>query len=285
MSNGKQTILAFVFVAVLMLGYTGVWYVDSYHQPTTEPSVIWETDSDVVFGQYTKENIGYSTWVDTQTSQNVGFNTQIPFSFYSYNRTAVYQGNNSYAVSFNTTTTSYACNNIIVMELPNADEFIITSINYSFTYSGESDIILSSGVSYTDGITNIMDYAVSPPNLRNTNIFADYEPADIEFVDGVWYNRTIDVPLVKGLEISDNAVGKNTFIELGFADSVGDGIAGHVCNFKIEITGENVSTYSKGNIVDLIVGISIIANIFVIIYLTDEIDIGGYVKDIRKRRK
>lgn len=275
-----QTFLAFIMVGILCIGFVGVWYVDAYYEQQEPTEILWVSDSssDTDLG-YTLENPPFATWDYVHTGQIVGW-TGSPYTFETYNRTGVYIGNNTWSYSANETTGNYHNQARWYFDMPNIENWIITDVNVSFSTNGDSDLEFVMGFDYP------IDYNVDydAPYKRGTAIdhVYSFSPTNDH------YFRNVSVPLETALDINNNVnniPNVNPMYVFSLIDADDDGLSAFAFTISITIHGYKVDATSMIDQISIIIGASVGINIVAIIYLTDKYDIGGYVRDIPKRRK
>ena len=101
----EQVLLSIVFMVVMLLNFGAVAYIDYEYDMNNQNVLLFESDSDMTFTQY-----DYSDTVefperpyDFQTSQLALEYPVVTYGYTQYNRTSVYSGNNTWALSLNDT--------------------------------------------------------------------------------------------------------------------------------------------------------------------------------------
>lgn len=274
-----QTFLAFVMIGILLIGFVGVYYVDAYYETNGDAVVLWESDSDAETNVgYTLTNTPYLTWDYAHTGQMVGW-TGSPYVFETYNRTAVYTGNNTWTYSANETDGNYHNNARWIFEIPNIENWVIDSVNVSFSTNGDTDLQFSMAVNYP--INYDVDYDRTEPRGTLIDAVYSFTPTDN------YYFRNVSVPLATALDINNNVnniEGVNPVFEFSM-NGGNDGLSAWAFSISIVINGYRIDTTSMIDQISIVIGISVCLNVIAIVYLTDEIDLGGYTKDIKKVRK
>lgn len=274
-----QTVLATVFMVSMLLGFVAVAYIDYEYQNNGDITLLWESDSSTEFSSYNHVNME-SDWFDYSCNgQFVAFEP-MPYSYCEYNRTAVYSGNNTWTYSCNETFGDYRNYNTWVISLPNLKSWIITDMNITVSTPGDSGLELDFSIIYP--IANELDR--DRTDRLTTRLYLDYslttDPTET-------YNY--DVPLNKALEIFDSC-NSNENIEPVLSLSTYDitpwgGISEYAYSISVEIYGEQVSGWSLSDSTFTALAGATCLNVVIVIYMTDEIDVGGYVKNIQKRRR
>lgn len=262
--NEKQAVLSTIFILVLIGGFVGVWYVDAYYEDGNS-TLLFESDSNTEFGSY--NFVGNPTYFPSlKTCQRISTN------YLQYNRTPAYIGNNTYLISLNDTNANFN-SGYIVIDMPNLDSWIIDKIIVNST---END----------DPSYRFISSFISSP-LPAWNLDKNVGVSVIDFYGAGgnnWINTTETVSLTEGLEIYQNAQGTQSILAIQFYDDGADW-NGFAWEFHIEIYGEKITGWSKLDATNLVIASCGTINIIVGIFMTDQIDVGGYVKDLQKRRK
>lgn len=277
--SNTQTFLAFIFAAILSIGFIGVYYVDAYYESNGTSVILWQTDSDanpnrkIVYVNSPYEQADYYGTVQIEGE------TGIPYIFNVYNRTAVYTGNNTWTYAANETGGNYRNRAMYVFDLPNTENWIIKSVNYSFSTNGDSDLAFGLSIDYP--ISNKIDYESTYKKGTILDTVFSFTPIDNH------YYRNLTVPLATSLDIVDNSVNipNNSPVLTFYIDDVdADGLSAWAFTIDIEINGYPLDATSMNDQINLVIGGSAILNIIAVFFLTDEIDIGGFKKDLKKRR-
>lgn len=275
--GSEQAFLGVFLALILSLAFVGAAYVDNYMNGQNTV-LLWDTDDTTEFGSFEQINTPSSTYDFVATGQNAKFGSV----WLSWNRTAVYLGNETWACSFNTTEGPNGNINVIVLEIPDLENMIIDNIVYNITTNGEPDNVIISTFGLVDSATNIMDHDNGPVEIIN---FIDGAPPDPLYIDGIWYNRTVDMDLQDSIGLYQALNnGKKGYLMIFYGEDPAAGdFDGWACKFKVEVYGERVTGWSKVDTVNLVIGLSIMCNVIAAIYIQDQYDVGGYVKDIKKR--
>jgi len=284
MNSAKQTVLAFIFAGTILMGFVGVYYVDNYTGP--EPTILWESDSAAVSEGvgFATLNMPYTTFEGIWTGQSVTYPTTPSFTFENYNRTTVYLGNNTWSMASNHSAASNDAYTHWCFEIPELENWIIDGINISFsTPAGETNLEFGTTIYYP--VDGSIDRDLTYNNGIQIDRVYSFTPTDN------FYVRNLTVPLYTALEVQDASLQEIdevkvspilVFTLLEITDN--DGINAYASTIKITITGEPISGWSQANMISLIIGASIVANVIVGVFLTDDYDVGGKVKDLRNRR-
>lgn len=266
-----QTVLATFFMVSMLIGFSAVAYIDYEYQQNSEPVILFESDSDA---DTFKIDLPQSTYpigqfYDSQNSQMAIQGTE----YIQWNRTNVYTGNNTWAMGINGT--GYD-NNYIRMQfaLPNLEDWIITSVNFTSTLSG--DDIESYGVVIIHSESSITTYDSSQGTLvyQNTGITTETE-LDI--------NQA--VPTNLGLRIHDYAIEPlNDATGIEFFIYMEDMADSWSFEIDLEIWGEQISNWALSDSIFGALAGATTLNVLVMLYMNDSIDIGGFSKTLKKKR-
>lgn len=269
--NGTQTFLAFIFAIVLSIGFIGVWYVEAYYDLNGDWDLLFETDSETEF-PIIEYGESYPTvyYPSLRNSQR-----ELRGSDYlQYNRTAVYSGNNTYSMAVNSTdgnrnTVAY------LIEIPNANRWTISNLIINMTRNTDTDINFE--ISFIHWNTVLED------DDLETDIYLSY---GIGSATGEDYNLNRSIPLESAIELYDNANAySNTALYITYADQDFDGLTGFAWEMKVTIYGEQLTGWSKLDSVNLAIGFADGILIVACVFLTDAIDVGGFVRDLPKRKR
>lgn len=277
-TNPTQIILAIILVIGMLSGFGLVFAVDYYQDTNGNTESLYITDSNyktstgmLETGTFPPYTLGNS-YVYRDWAWSVG-------EIIVYPKTAVYLGNNSWSMAINGSTASPSTNNAMFsIDLPNLPSWLIETVNISLKISTTDDDLFIYGF-FIYGESNVFTFPGIVAHVNNIDTFQTSSPNG-------YYNRTIDLPLAKSVEIYDKAQEKSDMcFVLEVDDKNNDGFAPITITYTIEFTGEKISGWSTiDSITWALAGASIIG-FAVTIMATDQFDIGGYIKDLPKRKR
>lgn len=270
-NKGNDKILTVIFVIAILTGFYLVSLVDANFENEKDNVLLYESDSSANF--LTLDSSLVNEWGLTTT----GVYESLGSEYQTYAKIPVYLGNNSWTFSVNETidTSSFA---YYVIELPNMDDWLITNITYSMNKQSALEMELF-----------VRIFSLETPNViiaTDKGIEVLHSPTFGSVAE--WKNNTIDINLATALEIHDIAQdGTQYYLLYVIRDTGGtSGLDSMSWDMSTVITGKQIATYNIVQQMELVLVIAIIFNVVVIIFMTDEIDIGGFVNDIpdKKRR-
>lgn len=280
-SSINATMLTALFLAIMLAGFGAVAYVSYDYDLARESELVYTTNTDISpNGQYYDlVNAPFTTWDYVSTGQLSAF-TGSPYQFYTYNRTAVYSGNDTWTYSSNETLGNYHNNARWLFPIENIDNWIIHSVNLSFSTPSDTDLEFVYAINYP--IDNIVDYeATYKRGVAFEHIYS-FSPTDNH------YYRNYSVPLSTALEILD--VSKelkdlaSPVFEFSLVDKDKDGMSAFAFSMSIQIYGEKINTWSISDTLTMVIVGSGIVNVSIAVLMLDSVDIGGYVRDLPKKR-
>jgi hypothetical protein len=280
-SSGKDIILTVILSFSLMMGFVGVYVVQAYYDTELTPETVFESDSDLEFGQH-DYGLGYpiNWYYDVQTAYKILNGAD----FFQYNKTAVYTGNNSWQTSVNTSTVSgVGTSNAFdwVMNFPNLDRFVIDNLTVSLRYPVMPDSFVGIYVIHFPTLTG---YTEDSP-IKQTLLYSDISAQTTQTSLG-WYNKTLDIDLTDSLRIYDIAQETdNWFLFMTIQDKNKDGFSEGVMSINFEMNAQQISGWSIIDSLTSVIGGAFILNIIVAIFMLDAYDIGGYVRDLPNRKR
>ena len=267
----KQSMLTALFLAVMLAGFGAIAYVEYDYAQTTQPIQLFVSDDNTVFPvipAYTD----YNGWYSLRNAQYERTN----FDGLQTNKTAVYAGNNTYVMSIDIMNTLFYKYATYVIELPELDNWLITSINLTTTLNIDTDLRSEIYIHHHTG-----DYDRTNPSHK-TIVYQNNGEGGAE----TYKEKDIAVPLSKAVEVYDGCQNQDVkALEFMLYDKDQNGFGAFSWEFSIEIHGEILSGWSSHDTVVAILVISGTANILIALVMTDGLDIGGYVRNLPKRRK
>jgi len=272
MKKQNQTMLTAFFLAVMLAGFGAVAYVSELYNTNRQIDVLFETNSNTDFPSYEYINTPTYYYSTDQTSQRATDGIYV----FQHNKTPIYSGNNTWAISVNAT--GYSSNTAVyIMEIPNANNFQINYIDFEMSKNLDSDINLYVGFEFFNG--NTIDVEL----IQDNRIFIDN---NVGLISGTEYNKNISLALSDSIEIYQSANNnEHTLMYIYYVDADSDNFTPFAWEISTTIYGEQITGWSINDSIIAVLIISTIANIIIGIYMTDSIDIGGYVKDLRKQKR
>ncbi len=273
--NTKQMFLSFLFTFVLVIGFIGTASITNYYETTGINNVLlYETDSTTKAGliPFSEDFPPYPlSFVDYQHSQL----QLIGGNWNQYNRTPSYTGNGNFSMAVNTSGAGVGTNLAqYVFELPNIDTWLIDYINITMSTNAELDNRLILSLIYITTTYPIDD--VSAYTIVDNILLTGTSPLDLQF------DLT---PLQTQQVFSESSGHTEFFILFQYLDSTSDGMVGFAWDMNFEIHGTTTGGWSMDNAITAWLVINIIALVIVIVYAQDRFDVGGFVRDLPKRRK
>lgn len=260
----KDILLTVVFVFIILIGFVGVWYVAEYTNGQNV-EIVYESDSDT---DYT-----VLKWLNSAEFTTFQTASYIPSLEWQFNRTPAYIGNNTWGMSVNES--AVGVQHQVVFAMPHMKNWVIDEIILNITNNDDTDMRIGL-TAYSTATAGIGD------SSAGTVILLDNTAGG----SALYYNETIDVPLVTALDIYDHANNHPvTILVLFWDDLSGDGMSAFSPQWKITITGEKQSTWSMNNKLALVVGFADFMLVIGIIYIQDQFDLFGYVKDLPTTKK
>lgn len=260
----KDILLTVVFVFIILVGFVGIWYVAEFTNGQSE-QLLWQTDSDtkydVLEGDYT-----FTTY---QTS------TEVPSGPFQYNRTPAYLGNNTWGMSVNATTLGTL--NYALINLPELNNWLISTVVINLTVPLDADLGIYMSI-YSHPVDKLL-----ATNWAHTRIYTDVGAGGD--LDG-YYNQSVTIPLTIGLSLYDHASHyAEHSLSLMWDDIAPDGMSAFSPQWSIEIYGQKQTGWSLTDKLALVVGFADFLLIMGVIYVQDQFDIFGYVKDLPSTKK
>ena len=271
-NSGNDKILTVAFVIAILIGFYMVSLVSASFESAEGNITLFKSDSSTNFIKLERE--GYITpyWANMSSSVNL----EEGGNFYTYDKTPVYLGNDTWSMSCNDTLTGQRGFYYYVIELPNMENWLISEVIINQTTNADSDL----------------RFDVRIISAETLNTFVNGQPVNHILTDNsaggssLFMNETIDIDLATSLDIYDNAInGVQNYIVIAQDDISDDGLTGFAWNIEIEIIGQNQATYNIIQQLNLVMGIANTINICVIVFMTDEIDLGGFVNDIPNKKR
>jgi hypothetical protein len=277
-TSGFQILLAIVMMLTMLSGFVFVYAIDIYDNGETTGEIVFESDSNM---QHSLLDIEF-TPVDFLTLQNAYYYSDSPY-FFQYNKTAVYNGNNTWLLNCNGTI-ALVSNALNVYEIiPNIDSFIIDNIIINMNIDIiDVDVNFDIGFIFDESGTVDLN---TPSNERLVPLLDTSESNyGVDFPDG-WYNKSFNLPLSKSLNIYDLAQEKtNGHLYIVIGDGNANGLTAFTLSYEVIINGKPITTMSTVNTVKWAIGGTGILGIIVGIFMLDQYDLGGYTKDLPKRK-
>lgn len=261
-SSLKQTavFMTAIFTVLMLTGFVGVYAVDYEWKQNYPSERLFITDGDTQFVtiDYDPDSYPDPYYPDLQTCQR----ELLSGTPMQYNRTAVYTGNNTYSIAVNETSGS-SNSALMVMEIPNVENWIMSDIWINMSKNTDPDITLSATLIYYDDIhiyTNPSD-----------QIYLNYA---VGSTTGTDYETHLSIPLATALSINNNANQfDNVALMVIFKDKDNDGLSAFAWEMTLTIDGQKTSDMSIADTVSWVLGGSVVINIIAIAYMTDGLDI------------
>lgn len=272
--NGKdkqlQTVLGVVFMVSMLLGFGAVAYIDYEYQNNGVSETLWVSDTDTTFAsaEYTGEPTPYFDHLET--SQRVSMSV-----FWQWNKTPVYQGLDTWAISLNDTGTSVDFNSgVIVIDYPNLENWLVEEIIINMTENNDDSYLLAIGFQHF-AEAGIDKYGANPSDA----IYFDYGIGT-----GGWDNTSYTIDTNLAISINNNANNNEQSILYIIYGDDGANWDGWAWEFSIEIIGTQISDWSiSDSIFGALAGATCL-NVLVMVYMTDQVDLGGFKKALKKRK-
>lgn len=282
-SSPMDVFLAMLLIIGMLSGFGIVYAIDYYQDTNGNKTLLYISDSNTIHPSY--EILGEATNEPHYLANSFKLHILTPNIYYQYNKTPVYQGNNSWAITGNGTTLSPSHAYIqYLIELPNFSSWLIDNVTISaLIETSDDDLEFFTGIvfcdnGYYDGNKPTAERYQSVKHEDTTTFQTTYPTG--------WFNKTYDISLAGALTFHDLAQEKNPIglmFEIG--DKLNDGFSQITLSVKISINGEQITGYSTIDTLTIgLCGASIIG-FTITIMATDQFDIGGYVKDLPKRKK
>lgn len=262
-TNINQTMLTALFLGVMLAGFGAVAYVSEIYKGQANVITLFESDTNTEFPSYDNDAIGYG---------NIDTCMRISPIEKQYNKTTVYTGNNTWVLAMNETTLNYV-SGVIYIELPDIDNWILDTFILNMTENDDDSYYLRVSLmsfNLIDGLENTASTVI-------TDLLIDYKSGG-----DTWNNETIDVSLSQAVEIHNNANNLDkTLIRIHYYDD-GANYNAFAWEFSIKITGEQLTGWSIIDSLSTVLIIATVVNFTIAIYMTDGVDVGGYVKKLKK---
>lgn len=281
-------LMAAVFVGILVINFLFVFAVAYAYESdggAGAETLVYESDSNAQFGHYGVSD-NYIFYPYTNITTQVREITNVPPQrLTAYELTPAYLGNNTWGVSAPPLgVTPYDhISGVIVQVIPNLDSFIMTRIVFNETMPAVDVHCGLTILHFPSEPFGLTTYGSANPASQETNlIFSD------PVVAPQW-SFSYNVPLTKALRIYDLAQGipqGNMAAEVGWTvDNPAGGLGTYAMTWSLQIYGRPVSAWSLTDSLALAIGGGVFLNFVAIVYMTDEIDIGGFRKDIPRLRR
>lgn len=281
-THSAQTMLGVIFLVSMLAGFGAVAYIDYEYSMNDMITQLYISDSDAEFPVNSfivrpKPAYAPNYYWDVQNSLRCYDSSNNVH--YQFNKTAVYQGNNSWVLNVNSTGLNHN-QAFVFMEIPNMDDMIIDHVILNTTKNTDSDLLLTMTLASTE--IGLWDYFNATDH--QTTIFTNY---GLGSDPHTYYDRNVSIPLNTALEIYDKAQEwPQHVLIMGISDLSSDGLGAFAWEFTVEVRGHAVSDWAiSDSIFGAIAGATVL-NFVVAIYMTDQIDLGGYTHLLPgKRRK
>lgn len=283
-SSPMQTFMAFIFIAIICIGFVGVAYVENLYNTEKKTELLWVSDSSMEF--FNKPYGGDLVFADIWF-HNSCIRVKDASTYYQTNLTSVYMGNNTWVSSVPnspTIITSGSRHAIMRFSMPNMANWLIQKININTTLNGDSDNKFSYGFDHTK--PNVIEGKLSDPIYSGDAIGLTLRNANVGSLTEYESDHTLN--LLQSLEIYQDA-NDLIYTDDCFYMSVQDVdllyLTNWIWEYSIEIYGEKINNISIIDNLSIVIGISIAVNVIAIVYMSDKIDLGGFVKHLPKRKR
>lgn len=279
MQPQNQTVLTGIIAFVLVSSFAGVYAVNYYYDSNGVTEVCMTSDSDMEFVMgidYEPDDL--SPWGDTSGTGSFKWSGSPSPSLTSINVknncTPLYLGNDTWGTTmtgFAGETPSYSgAYHQISIAMPCAKTYLIENITIDMTVASGSTILIGVGGFNDPQIdTNVGGYTIVP--------YTDIETQTT-------YSETITLNNVQALGWYSIAQARDTpTLNIYLYDIDRDGLNTFALEFNMEVTGQAITTWSLQNYINLVLGVSIGFNIFIMIFMSDAVDFGGYRNDLKRR--
>lgn len=272
----SQMALSILFMIVMLSGFISVAVISEVYETENVSELLYETNTDTEF--LTIERTGYPFLNYELMSTGKFYNTFSPTTFHNITKIPVYTGNNTWGFSSNYS--NVRCYSQYVIELPNLPSWLIHSINITTTHPGDSDMLAAARIISVKntGIVNYID-DVSQVNAIYSSNAIESAPTSI-------FEMDIDIPLSQSLDIYSTANEKvQHMLVFQIIDEDFDGMTDFAFNINVEIHGEVLTGWT---VTDSITVSNIFFGTLAIltgIMALDEFDIGGYVRNLPKKKR
>lgn len=279
-TTGKQKVLALIFAMTMVSGFAIVWATAQYYDSNNVSTQLFISDSDTEYGNtLVTDNFNHFPKGNV-TSRQLG---QIGVFWNETLWTPAYLGNNTWGVSVEEfAVAEYADAQFqFIMEMPQIDNWIIEYVLVNMTAPAEANKMVSNVFHY-DAPYSVIPTGGTTDLTQFTEIYRDLT-GDIGTSD---VNMTVS--LAESLRIYDftQETTSNFFnIVITLDDALTDGLDGFSWTWTVEIWGHAQTTTTLETILTWGLSGAIILNIFVIVYMTDAVDMGGFIRDIPKKAK
>lgn len=266
-TSQNQTMLTALFLAVMLSGFAGVMYAQTQYNSVREPIPLYSTDANTVFGVMQESD---PTYIDIQTAQYMIKDG----GMFQYNRTPVSLGNDTYAIAVNSTD---GHRNFVqyMVEMPNIQNWIIDTTNISISLNGDTDLEVIVAIYHVPN--NIY---VGGDSSMSTLLYKELITSGESVLD-----LNLDIDTTTALSINQLTQSRDCYLLIQVQDMAFNGLSAFSFSLKAEISGEIITSWSLENTITSILIISTIGNVIVGVVMIDNIDIGGYVKTLQKRRR
>ena len=283
-TNKSQALYALFFVGIIVTGFLGVAYVSYAFETEDQMELLYITDATSEFTNVPyAESLVYSNSWFYNSCQRI---SATPGVYAQYNKTMVYLGNNTYTTaviniaSNPAMTSNYLITALSVPELPN---WLVKKVIINTTLPGDTDQLY--GLSFN---THDNPHAARAGDLLySSDLSGNTAVSSHAFTPGATSALYEDVlSLTTSLDIYDKAQEKDLHtLSFVIGDSAINGMSAFDLNVTIEIWGVNVAAWSAQDSILAVLSASTVLNVIAGTYALDRVDIGGYVKTLRKPRR
>lgn len=281
----NQVWLSVLFMIVILGNFVTVAGISYYYESNgaDTKTLLWETDSDSEYLHFTTTD-NYVQYPYLNVTTGIRWIETGNIIAEKVELTPAYLGNGTWGVSCPTLGNNPYdwVSGVVVVAVPNMHNYLITNIFINYTMP-DNDVHWGITALHTDStIFGLTDYGSADPQSQETNII----PPSSNAVTVDDYVLAYDVPLAKSLAIFDDSRDKSfTALEMGWnIDDPSVGMVGFASQWNVQIYGEQITGWSLQDSLTVSVTLWNIIIGLAIVYSLDVIDLGGFVKTIRKGR-
>lgn len=272
----SDKILTIIFVVSILMGFYLVSMVNASFENDKENVLLFESNSAINFLEIEITDLPFNTFNFVSSGYYLNLDSE---SFYNYTKNPVYLGNDTWSMSINGSSHNNVQYAKYVIELDELPNWLISDITLNLTKNTDSDLAISWAI-YS--INTLNEYKYLDGDKFSTIVYSDILAGSTS----IYYNKTANINLATSLDIYDKALdGVQHFIVIRILDVGSDGLDSWAWNINMVIEGKQIDTYNIMQQLNMSLIIAIIINVFVIIFMTDKIDVGGFKNDIPNIKK
>jgi len=285
-TSGTQIVLAIVMFMVMISGFAMVFAIDYYYNGSAESEILYSTDSSYESLNWIVEDSSFTQEYYLRNAFTIRDYAWTPPQLIQYNKTAVYQGNDTWVMSANATSSDIDASQLqFTIDLPNLNKWVIETIDVNLNVDTTDDDVRFNYAMLFCNNKFFTDVGV-PPQERFELIYNNqHSTFATSFPDG-WYNQSINVPLASSLDMYDLAQEKTDYgLLLNVLDYSLDGNEAWTVTYNIEITGRKISGWSIADSLTWALGGSAFIGFVTAVYMMDNFDIGGTFRDLPRMKR